>query len=493
VLGFIEYEIKALPSRALTEKTCDIWKYGVGMYQGEKVQVANYFDPDSPGTLVAQHIKFSDKRFKVLGDSKAMCLYGQWLWRDGGRRVVITTGTLDAPSISQLQDHKWPVVSVPNGDNAAKKAISAQLNWLLKFEEVVLCFDMDESGQKALQECVKLFPPGRCKVASLPMKDANDMLKAKRGEELINALWAAKAYRPDGIVTVRDIRAKILEAPVKDLDWCLTGLNEDTYGRRYGEIVGLGAGTGCGKTTLLAQQIAFDIEKHGNVGMFAFEAPPKETAKRVAGMIAGRTFHIPESGWTDDELDRALAFMDDSLFLYDHFGACTWDVVKEHMRFLAHDQEVRIFYLDHLTALAAAEDDERKALEKIMAELSGIAQELSAWIGFVSHLTTPEGKPHEEGGRVTIRHFKGSRAIGFWSYDMLAMERDTQAPQDAKPSEKLTTLRVLKNRYAGRALGKTYMLSHTATTGRFEEVNIDELRGREAFSEGSPANSNDDF
>jgi twinkle protein len=28
---------------------------------------------------------------------------------------------------------------------------------------------------------------------------------------------------------------------------------------------------------------------------------------------------------------------------------------------------VRLFYLDHLTALAADEDDERKALERIMS------------------------------------------------------------------------------------------------------------------------------
>jgi twinkle protein len=53
-----------------------------------------------------------------------------------------------------------------------------------------------------------------------------------------------------------------------------------------------------------------------------------------------------------------------------------------------------------------------------MKEMAALANELQIIILFVSHLTTPEGKPHEEGGRVTIRHFKGSRAIGFWSHFM---------------------------------------------------------------------------
>jgi twinkle protein len=108
-------------------------------------------------------------------------------------------------------------------------------------------------------------------------------------------------------------------------------------------------------------------------------------------------------------------------------GRTEWDSIKSRIRFLRHAQDVRIFYLDHLTALAAAEDDERTALERIMSEMAALAKELQIVLIFVSHLATPEGKPHEEGGRVMIRHFKGSRAIGFWSHYMIGLERDQQA------------------------------------------------------------------
>jgi twinkle protein len=290
------------------------------------------------------------------------------------------------------------------------------------------------------------------------------MLVADRVEELVRCLWDAKKYRPDGLVTAADVLDEVLEDPHTDLHWCLKDLDAKTYGRRYGEAVALGAGTGVGKTTLLTQQIAFDLQHGHAVAVFAFEQQPAETVKRVAGQMGGRTFHIPDSGWTKEELTKAVsALAAKPFYLYDHFGACDWKVVRERIRYLAHAHNVRVFYLDHLTALASMEDDERKALEIIMAEIGGLVKELNIWLLFVSHLATPEGKPHEEGGRVTIRHFKGSRSIGYWSHYMLGLERDQQS-DDAEERNR-TILRVLKDRYTGNATGLTIPLAYDRSSG----------------------------
>ena len=50
---------------------------------------------------------------------------------------------------SQIQDNKWPVVSLPNGAAGAAKAIKANLAYFNAFEEVILMFDGDEAGEKA--------------------------------------------------------------------------------------------------------------------------------------------------------------------------------------------------------------------------------------------------------------------------------------------------------------------------------------------------------
>ena len=105
-----------------------------------------------------------------------------------------------------------------------------------------------------------------------------------------------------------------------------------------------------------------------------------------------------------------------------------------------------------------------------MKEMATLANELNIIIIFVSHLTTPEGKPHEEGGRVTIRHFKGSRAIGFWSFLMFGLERNQQAEEDTE--RRTTKLRVLKDRYTGQATGRVFNLIYDADTGLLKEEPI---------------------
>ena len=452
-----------LPNRKLGADILHRWR--VGTTDNGRLLCFPYFD--ELGSMVAQKCRTADKEFHVKGSLKTALLFGQQLWRDGGKRVIITEGEFDAISVDLALGTRWPVVSIPNGAQGARKALSAQLPWLNKFEEVVLCFDQDDPGREAIDDCVGLFPPGKAFIAVLPAKDASDMIQADQSALLVKALWDAKPYRPDGIVTVTDIMADCLKTPETGLPWCLPELSKATYGRRYGEAVALGAGTGVGKTTLLTQQIVYDIQELKlDVAVFAFEQSPAETVKRVCGMMDRRTYYIPDSGWTQDELVQSLSRLQNGpqLYLYDHFGDADWDIVRERIRFLRHQHGVRIFYLDHLTALASGEG-ERERLETIMKELGSLVKELDCWMLFVSHLSTPEGKSHEEGGRVTIRNFKGSRTIGFWSSFMIGMERDQQADDPATAN--ITTLRILKDRYTGTSTGDTFNLNYSPDTGKY--------------------------
>jgi twinkle protein len=466
-----------LEARCLGVETCTKWRYQVGEYKGKPVHIANYYDDRE---LVAQKLRFADKTFAILGDAKRMKLYGEWLWRDGGKMVVVTEGEIDALSVSQAQGNKWPVVSIPNGAQAASKAIKGSLEWLEKFESVVLMFDNDEHGIKAAKECAGLFTPGKCKIASLPRKDANDMVKHGEERQLIDAIWGAKEYRPDGIVTLKDLRAELLKPVQWGRPWVYDTLTKATYGRRDGEVYAIGAGTGVGKTDFLTEQIAYDVDQlRLNVGVIFLEQPPAETLKRIAGKMAGKRFHVPDAGWTADDLDAAVTRLESSgqLYLYDHFGSMEWATIKQRIRYMVVSLGCQHVYLDHLTALAAAAEDERKALEAIMADLSGMTQELKFVLHFVSHLATPEGKPHEEGGRVMIRHFKGSRAIGFWSHFMFGLERDQQA-EDMKVRH-TTVFRILKDRYTGQSTGNTFFLGYDAEKGRLHETTDNPFAGDE--------------
>jgi twinkle protein len=465
--NFLTGDYVSITKRRLTEETCRKFGYQIGnTADGKRVHIAPYYD--GSGQLVAQKIRTQDKDFFAIGKLANATLFGQRLWAAGGKRIVVCEGEIDAMSVSQAQQNKWATVSVPTGAKGAAKALKANLEYLESFGEVVLMFDQDEPGLEATAECVGLFSPGKCKVANLPLKDASDMVQARREDELIRAIWEAKQYRPDGIVTVADIIGDISKPLQVGYPWFLDSLTKLTYGRREGELYGFGAGTGVGKTDFITQQIAFDISTlKMKVGVIFLEQQPTETVKRISGKIAGKRFHVPGEEWTTEELIDTATSLDGSLYLYNSFGETEWEIVKAKIRYLAVSEGVKLFYVDHLTAMADT-SDERASLEQIMKEMAGLANALQVVITFVSHLATPEGKPHEEGGHVSIRHFKGSRSIGFWSYFMFGLERDQQSEDLAL--RQTTTFRVLKDRYTGQATGSLLYLGYDATTGRLGEV-----------------------
>lgn len=456
-----------LPRRHLRKSTLAKYSYGIATHKGETVHVANYHD--EKGAICAQKIRTSDKGFTVLGDLKRATLFGQNLWGSGGRRVVITEGEVDCLSVAQAQGLDWPTLSVPNGAAGAKKAIQKQLTYLSSFDEVVLFFDNDDAGRAAVESCVGLFAPGKVKVATAaPHKDPNEVLAAEGPSALLKRVWNASSHSPAGIVRVSDVIDAAISRPARGVSYPWPALDDALFGMCEGDIIAIGAGTGVGKSDLMAELAMHLMQTHGQqVGVLFLEQQNADTVRRIAGKMANKPLHVPDSV-PQSELEAACRQLEDidKLVLFDHFGVTDWEDVKVRIRFMVAGG-CKFIMLDHLTALAAAAEDERKALEKIMAELGGLVQELNFTLIFVSHLATPEGKPHEEGGRVAIRHFKGSRAIGFWSTHMIGLERNQQAED---PEERATTtLRVLKDRRTGRGTGTTLSLTYNYDTGRLSE------------------------
>ena len=175
-----------LHKRKISEDTCRFWQYEVGEYNGRPVQIANYFTGE--GDRLSK-VRFPDKDFMILGKGK-LPLYGSHLWQNASnnaKMVVVTEGEIDAMSVSQLMENRWPVVSVPNGAAGAVKAFKDNLEWLERYESVIIMFDNDKVGQEAADKCCQILSVGKAKTAHLPLKDANDMLVEGRGKELLQA------------------------------------------------------------------------------------------------------------------------------------------------------------------------------------------------------------------------------------------------------------------------------------------------------------------
>ncbi|MBO8085946.1 MAG: toprim domain-containing protein [Marichromatium sp.] len=435
--------------RGITEETAT--KFGYRRSADGRWHVAPYY---RDGRLAAQHLRGRDKSFRWVGDASRVELFGQRLWGGNGKMVVVTEGEMDALSVSQAQQNKWPVVSIPSGCKRAPKDLANNIQWLDGYERIILLFDDDEPGQEAAQKAAAVLPLGKAFIGTIEgFKDANDALRAGRADLIKRAIWEARPWRPDGLVTAETIKERILSPVTMGLPWFDPALTELSFGRHpdKGQVFMIGAGTGIGKTAWMARQLAFDLhELKLPVGGFFMETETAELYQRVAGIIDGTVYHMPGGPPDPDRLWKTVESFSPRFFAYDSFGAADLDTIVGLMRYLRQAQDVRIFYVDNMSQLTD-EDRIRESAEEVVKTLKSVAAELHITILVASHLASPSQGSHEEGARVALRHFYGSRKLGAWVDGAFGLERNTQA-EDA--TEKLTTLlRVLKLRLNGSKVG----------------------------------------
>ena len=457
-------EFPAWRSRGLTAESCRKWRLGVGKLGPNSVRVFQY-------GRVAQKLRDSEKNMAVRGPITEAGLYGQDLWGSGGKMVVVTEGEIDAVSVSQVQGHKWPVVSVPNGAQGARKALQKNLEWLNSFETVVLFFDDDDPGREAAEACATLFKPGTVKLAHVPgYKDANEALVAGQSKAIITAIWQAKPWRPDGIVAGADLWETLTrEEVVHSASYPWSALQAKTKGIRSSEVVTLTAGSGVGKSAVV-RELAYSLLEQGEtIGMMMFEETVKRTALGLIGIDMNRSIHEGDITKLEDfEGSYARVLGSGRCFLYDHFGSTGFDNVLDRARYMASALGCRFLFLDHLSILVSgmADGDERRLIDNAMTAIKTLAMETDMGIILVSHLRRPSnGQGHEEGASTSLSQLRGSHAIAQLSDIVIGLERDQQSTDQRD----ITTLRVLKNRYTGET-GEAGYLKYEHFRGRLEEI-----------------------
>ena len=471
----------SLVKRKITEATCKKFGYTVGEMSGKPVQIANYRDKN--GTVVAQKVRGADKSFKFLGDAKAAGLFGQHLWRENGRMLIIVEGELDALSMSQVQGNKFPVVSVNSGSAGAKRCVERELMFVESFDKVVLMFDNDEAGRQGAMEVAQLLTPAKAHIATLELKDANEMLVAGKAKELIDAMWEAKVYRPDGIVAGEDLWDLVAEVDnTPSIPYPFEGLNAKTRGMRRGELVTITAGSGVGKSQV-CREIAYHLSEAGeSYGYIALEENVRHTARSIVGMALNRPLHIDSEPVPEEEMRAAFnaTVGNGRTYLYDHFGSMSTDNLLSRVRYLAKSCHVGWVILDHLSIVVSGEDDgdERKAIDVIMTKLRSLVENTGIGLILVSHLRRPSGdRGWEEGLQTSLNALRGSASIAQLSDMVLGIERDQQGD-----NPNVSTIRCLKNRYSGET-GLGCYIHYNQETGRMFEVQEPEVF---AGDDGSP-------
>jgi twinkle protein len=497
-----------LPERKLTEKTTRLFGYGVGKFANETVQIACFRKDD---VLVAQHIRMPTvidpdtgepkKSFPWNGDYNGVELFGQHLWKSGGRTLIITEGEIDAMTVSQVMDHRWPVVSIPNGTKAAVKDIKNNLEFVASFQEIILMFDNDAAGRSAAHKVADILPPGRVRIATLPYKDANDALLKGDTAAIQQARWNAAVYSPDEILHASAVISAGPEVPTEQRVWSYPhdSMTERLIGRRSGEIVMLGSGTGSGKSTMLREWMISDLLEGRKVGAIMLEESPEETIDDLVSLMLSKPVRKIKamrlmnrlrlqmnkepikSEIVDDltdaeyiEAKQRLARM--PLYLYDHLGNTGMRNLMARMEFMAVSLGVDVLYLDHITAaangiMAANQQEDGNGnsvlvIDSIMGEIRSLVARTGVHIDIVSQLKKG-AKAFEEGDRITLQDFRGSGSLTSVPNAVIALERDRQSADTRRRNT--TEVRLLKDRLTGRS-GVVAALYYDEASGRMEDV-----------------------
>lgn len=482
--------VVGLPTRAISVETCEMWNYRIGRYSGfangeyltdAQVHIANYGPPHN---VVAQKLRTKDKAFKLLGDTKNLPLYGQWLKEPSEQKsVIVVEGEIDALTLTECMGRDWAIVSVPNGAGSASKELKNHMEWLMGWGTIYLGFDTDEVGQKATQDCSSLFDPSKIRIITWPKKDPNESLVAGDRAGVIQAVHNASSFRPKSIMSPIDIIDDILTEPTIGRSWPWPSLTEMTYGIQPKRIYMFGGGSGLGKTEILLNIIGhlLEVEKV-KVGTMFLESTTGEICQRLAGYYLNQRLHVPGVQYDKEEVKRAIEGFNDKIFLYDAgvegVTGCTWEQVKNKIIYMCKGLGVRYIILDHLTALASHMKDERKELDKCMAELAALVHSLDCTIFLISHLAAPQinpnagpdnnsGKTYEQGREVTGKSFRGSQALQYWPAFIFGVERNPSA--DSLEERKTIKLRVIKDRLTGESTGRVVMLKYNRENGKLQE------------------------
>ena len=416
-------------------------------------------------------IRILPKEFRMIG--KPSKLFGQSSFNGGGKMLVVTEGELDALSVAQAwldtANTIYPVISIPSANQLS--LLLEQRDWLRRFDTVVLWFDNDEAGKKAITQASKIIGFDKVKVVNVEEKDASDLFKTKGARAIAQAVWNAQQYNPAGILTGEKIWDKFVERQnVESVPYpeCLTGLNDKLKGMRHGEITLFTSGTGSGKSTVIKEVIWHLLSTtKERTGLISLEESVGDTAEKLIGMSINKRIggDLPVS---KPEMREGFekVFADERLVLLDHQGSVEDSSLIDKIEYMAL-MGCKYLFLDHITIAVSEGNDGltgNAAVDKVMSDLLKIVKKHNIWLGIVSHLRKAgDGKAFEEGNMASIDDIKGSGSIKQISFDIVAFSRNLVA--DTAEERNQIKFTVLKSRFTGLT-GPAGISIYNTETGR---------------------------
>jgi twinkle protein len=448
-------EFYSLPDRSLRAETLE--KYKIKAEKDSKGNIIKHHYPyhNQKGEMVGMKTRIvANKKFYGSGDtSNTNKLFGQNLFRAGGKFVTITEGELDCLSTYEMFGSRWPAVSVNNGAHCVAN-VKANLTWLDSFETVIICFDNDEDGREAAKKIAPILGPNKCKILTLAKhKDANDYLTAGDTKAFYDEWWECPKYTVSGVATVEEMRAALMDYRDTELIPLPESFGNLNYmmrgGIARGELVSIIAHTSIGKTTILNELIYhFATETKEKIGCFMVEDNIDETIRKVVSVHTGENLQLvkPKDLNVDNIMDEALeiGFASKIQLHSDGGGSIDLEEMFSKIRFFVKGLGCTVILVDPLHT--AIKNLSNENIEEVMDRFIKLCKETKVSVILSTHTRKPDDGAHPH--KISEYDVKGSGAIPQACHTNILFSRDKLAEDEYTKNS--TRIRVPKLRRTGQ-------------------------------------------
>jgi len=209
---FIKYivDVRGLDFNSL--KRLKIRESKEWMPQTKKEENCICFDYYFKDELINVKYRDGNKNFKLYKDAEKIFYNLDNIASEDN--CIIVEGEFDVLAFASAGVNN--VVSVPNGFNLKGELnldyIDNYYNYFESKETIFIAVDSDEAGLKGQKELIRRFGAEKCKIVDFDdCKDANEYLIKYGKEALSNRVKLAKDVKIEGIFTIQDVTASMLE------------------------------------------------------------------------------------------------------------------------------------------------------------------------------------------------------------------------------------------------------------------------------------------
>lgn len=314
-------------------------------YRDDKLIAVKYLSLDRPN---------GKKKMRSEADCE-QCLFG-WQALGNTRMVTLTEGEIDAMTLHQ---YGIPALSLPFGGGTGSKHawIENEYDRLAVFDEIYLCLDQDNVGKETAQHLVGRLGAHRCKVVSLPYKDANECLQqCLNSAEIKDHFAAAKSLDPLELKSashfvnqvIDDFHNNELNAHAIELPW------EKTHGKillRPDELSVITGTNGHGKSQLLGHILLHAMKQGKRVCIASLEIKPKRLLSRLTRQASAMAKPSPEY------IQAIHNWYNDKLWIFDLVGTAKSQRLLEVFAYARKRYGVEVFVIDSFMKCGIEEDN----------------------------------------------------------------------------------------------------------------------------------------